>query len=388
MDKANSTLTHLECSECGKRFDAHRLQTFCPACQAPLVARYDLPKVARQLRPEMVTARPRGLWRWAELLPVQREEHRISLGEGDTPILHLKRLGSLLGLDNLFLKDESLNPTGTFKARGLVMAVARARELKARALVIPTAGNAGGALAAYAARARMEAHVFMPADAPQANQSEVRLYGAELRLVDGLISDAARLAAQEAQRQRWFDVSTFKEPYRLEGKKTMGFEIAEFFDWDVPDVILYPTGGGTGLVGIWKAFEELEALGWIGKRRPRMVSVQAQGCAPIVQAFEAGASEARFWPNASTIASGLRVPFPFAHRLILRVIRQSQGTAIAVNDDEILQAQRELAAQEGVFAAPEGAATLAALRNLLREGWINPSERILLLNPGSGVKYV
>lgn len=388
MGRTNSTLSHLECSECGKHFDAHRLQTFCPTCQAPLVARYDLPKVARQLRPEMVTGRPRGLWRWTELLPVQREEHCISLGEGDTPILHLKRLGSSLGLDNLFLKDESLNPTGTFKARGLAMAVARARELKARALVIPTAGNAGGALAAYAARAEMDAHVFMPADAPEANQSEVRLYGAELRLVDGLISEAARLAAQEAQRRRWFDVSTFKEPYRLEGKKTMGFEIAEFFGWDVPDVILYPTGGGTGLVGIWKAFEELEALGWIGKKRPRMVSVQAQGCAPIVQAFEAGANEARFWPNASTIASGLRVPFPFAHRLILRVIRQSQGTAVAVSDNEILQAQRELAAQEGVFAAPEGAATLAALRNLLRQGWISPSERVLLLNTGSGVKYV
>ncbi len=383
-----STLSHLECSMCGKRFDARRLQTFCPTCQAPLLARYELRKVARELKPETVSGRPRGIWRWAELLPVQREEHRLTLGEGDTPTLKLERLGHTLGLENLFLKDESINPTGTFKARGLVMAVSRARELKARALVIPTAGNAGGALAAYAARAGMEAHVFMPADAPQANQQEVQMYGADLRLVQGLISDAGRLATQEAQRAGWFDVSTFKEPYRLEGKKTMGFEIAEFFGWDVPDVILYPTGGGTGLVGIWKAFEELEALGWIGKKRPRMVSVQAQGCAPIVKAFEAKAREAEFWQNAATLASGLRVPFPFAHRLILQVIYQSGGTAVAVSDEEMLQAQRELGALEGIFAAPEGAATLAALRRLLQQGWIVPQERILLLNTGSGVKYI
>ncbi len=383
-----SALSHLECSMCGKRFDARRLQTFCQTCQAPLLARYELRKVARELKPETVSSRPRGIWRWAELLPVQREEHRLTLGEGDTPTLKLERLGHTLGLENLFLKDESINPTGTFKARGLVMAVSRARELKARALVIPTAGNAGGALAAYAARAGMEAHVFMPADAPQANQQEVQMYGADLRLVQGLISDAGRLAAQEAQRAGWFDVSTFKEPYRLEGKKTMGFEIAEFFGLEVPDVILYPTGGGTGLVGIWKAFEELEALGWIGKKRPRMVSVQAQGCAPIVKAFDAKAREAKFWPNAATLASGLRVPFPFAHRLILQVIYQSGGTAVAVSDEEMLQAQRELGAMEGIFAAPEGAATLAALRRLLQQGWIAPKERILLLNTGSGVKYI
>ncbi len=388
MGRTTGALTHLECSQCGKRFDAHRLQTFCSSCQAPLLARYDLEKVARTLKPQVIADRPRGLWRWAELLPVQQEANRVTLGEGDTPILELKRLAASLGIEHLFLKDESLNPTGTFKARGLAMAVSRARELKARALVIPTAGNAGGALAAYAARAGMEAHVFMPADAPQANQHEVHLYAADLRLVQGLISDAGRLAAQEARHFRWFDVSTFKEPYRLEGKKTMGFEIAEFFGWDVPDVILYPTGGGTGLVGIWKALEELEALGWIGKKRPRMVSVQAQGCAPIVRAFECGADEAQVWPNAETIASGLRVPLPFAHRLILRVIRQSGGTAVAVSDEEILQAQRMLAAQEGIFAAPEGAATLAALQHLQRVGWIAPQERVLLLNTGSGVKYV
>ncbi len=382
-----SALSYLECSACSKRFDARRLQTFCPTCQAPLLARYDLAKVARTLRRETVSGRPRGIWRWAELLPVQREEHRLTLGEGDTPILKLQRLGETLGLENLFLKDEAINPTGTFKARGLVMAVSRARELRAGALVIPTAGNAGGALAAYAARAGMEAHVFMPVDAPQANQQEVQMYGADLRLVQGLISDAGRLAAQEAQRFGWFDVSTFKEPYRVEGKKTMGFEIAEFFGWDVPEVILYPTGGGTGLVGMWKAFEELEALGWLGKKRPRMVAVQAQGCAPIVKAFESKASEAQFWPNAATIASGLRVPFPFAHRLILQVIYASGGMAVAVSDEEMLQAQRDLGSLEGIFVAPEGAATLAALRHLLHQGWLAPQERILLLNTGSGVKY-
>lgn len=383
-----SALTHLECSECGHSLRADRLQTICPRCQAPLLARYDLKEVARRLTPQMVHERRRGLWRWAELLPVQQEQNRVTLGEGDTPLLHLPRLGAALGLPQLYLKDESLNPTGTFKARGLAMAVSRARELRVRGLVIPTAGNAGGALAAYAARAGIPAHVFMPVDAPAANQEEVRLHGAELHLVEGLISDAGRLAAQEAQRQRWFDVSTFKEPYRLEGKKTMGLEIAEAFHWELPEVILYPTGGGTGLVGIWKALEELQALGWIGPKRPRMVSVQARGCAPIVQAFEEGAREARPWPNAATIAAGLRVPFPFAHRLILRVIRESQGTAIAVTDAEILAAQQQLAAQEGIFAAPEGAATLAALRHLLEQGWIHPEERILLLNTGSGVKYV
>jgi threonine synthase len=291
-------------------------------------------------------------------------------------------------MKNLYIKDESSNPTGSFKARGLALAVAKGTELKVRDFVIPTAGNAGGALAAYAARAHAGAHVFMPRDAPQANQAEVRAFGADLILVDGLISDAGRLAAESAKKHKWFDVSTFKEPYRLEGKKTMGLELAEQFGWELPELILYPTGGGTGLVGMWKAFAELEALGWIGPKRPRMVSVQAAGCAPIVRAVEAQAERAEFWENANTVAAGLRVPGPFADRLILRAIRESGGTALAVTDEEILAAQREVASLEGVFAAPEGAATWAALKHLIHQGLAAPEERVVLFNTGTGLKYL
>jgi threonine synthase len=288
----------------------------------------------------------------------------------------------------LYVKDESVNPTGSFKARGLCAAVSKALELGVRSFVIPTAGNAGGALAAYAARAGVEAHVFMPKDAPHSNILEVQSSGADLRLVDGLISDAARLASTEAAEKGWFDVSTFKEPYRVEGKKTMGLELAEQFSWELPDVILYPTGGGTGLVGMWKAFDELEQLGWIGPKRPRMVSVQAQGCAPIVKAFSEGKDRAEFWKNATTIASGLRVPAAFADRLILRAIRASRGTALTVSDEHILRTQDQLAREEGIFAAPEGAATLAALELLLVNQWVKPDESVVLYNTGSGLKYI
>lgn len=312
----------------------------------------------------------------------------MTLGEGDTPLLPLSHLGKIYSLPHLYVKDESLNPTGSFKARGLVVAVARAVELGVRAFVIPTAGNAGGALAAYAARAGVRAHVYMPADAPRVNQAEVQITGASLHLVDGLIGDAAREASQSVEKEGWFDVSTFKEPYRLEGKKTMGYELAEDFHWELPEVILYPTGGGTGLVGMWKAFDELEALGWIGKARPRMVSVQAAGCAPIVKAFQEGASRSQTWEGAHTIAAGLRVPSAFADRQILQALRISQGNAVAVSDAQILAAQRELAVQEGLFAAPEGAATLAALRLLVEKGWVRPDERVVLFNTGSGLKYV
>ncbi len=383
-----SYLTHLACPECGRTFDADRVQTYCPDCVSPLLARYDLARLRSALRREEVSARPPGLWRWAELLPVRTARHRITLGEGDTPLLLLRRLGQRWGLPHLYLKDESRNPTGTFKARGLVMAVARGVELGIRAFVIPTAGNAGGALAAYAARAGVEAHVFMPQDAPRINQVEVQVAGASLTLVDGLIHDAARLAQAQAEAHGWFDVSTFKEPYRVEGKKTMGLELAEAFGWDVPDVVVYPTGGGTGLVGMWKAFAELEALGWLDGRRPRLVSVQAAGCAPIVRAFQQGAERATPWENAHTLAAGLRVPVVFADRLILRALRDTQGTAVAVTDEEIQVAQQELAANEGVFAAPEGAATWAALKRLLEEGWLDPQARVVLFNTGSGVKYV
>ena len=294
-----------------------------------------------------------------------------------------------LGLSNLYVKDESSNPTGSFKARGLAAAVSKAKELGVEKVIIPTAGNAGGAMAAYAARAGLRAHIFMPRDTPFANIEESRMAGAEVILVDGLISDAAGMAGEMARAEGWFDVSTFKEPYRVEGKKVMGYELAESFDWSLPDVIIYPTGGGTGLVGMWKAFDELEALGWLeNTKRPRMVSVQADGCAPVVKAFNAGASFCDFWINAQTIASGLRVPKSFADHLILQNIYESQGTAISVSDELILDSQRQLATMEGIFAAPEGAATLAALKELIKQGWVHPEEHIVLFNTGSGLKYI
>jgi threonine synthase len=352
------------------------------------LARYDLEAARTALTPASLAGRPRGLWRWHELLPVLDPIYQVSLGEGDSPLLSAPRLGAAVGLPGLYIKDESNQPTGSFKARGLCVAVAKALELGLREFVIPTAGNAGGALAAYAARAGAAAHVFMPADAPEVNKAEVRAAGADLRLVDGLISDAGRLAAAEARRHGWFDVSTLKEPYRLEGKKTMGLELAEQFGWDLPEVILYPTGGGTGLIGMWKAFAELEALGWIDSRRPRMVSVQAAGCAPVVRAFETGATRMEAWPNAATHAAGLRVPLPFADRLILEALRSSGGTAVAVSEDAIRAAQRQLAEQEGLFVAPEGAATLAAAQHLLGSGWLSPEARVVLYNTGTGLKYV
>jgi threonine synthase len=383
-----SALSHLECSECGHRHDADRLQTVCSQCGSPLLARYDLSLARRTMTPEAVRARPRGIWRWEELLPVRHPKHRLTLGEGDTRLVPIPRLAAQFGMDSTTVKDESGNPTGSFKARGLAVAVSRAVELGSRELCIPTAGNAGGALAAYAARAGRPAWVFMPGDAPLANRLEIQRMGAELVLVQGLISEAGRQAAEQARRRKQFDLSTFKEPYRLEGKKTMGFELYEQFDGRLPDVILYPTGGGTGLIGMWKAFDELEQLGWIDGRRPRMVVVQAAGCAPIVRAFESDQDVASAWENASTVASGLRVPAPFASRLILRTIRESDGTAVAVSDDEIVQAQGELARSEGLLAAPEGAATWAAFKKLRIDGWLTPNQRVVLFNTGAGLKYL
>lgn len=388
MRIVESTLTHLECPECRNHFDADRIQTFCQDCRSPLLARYDLEVLAGKLSPGVLSQRPRGIWRWAELLPVRQPANRITLGEGDSSLLPAANLGAGSGFSQLYIKDESTNPTGSFKARGLVMAVARALELGVHDFVIPTAGNAGGALAAYAARGRARAHVYMPNDAPRANKVEVELSGADLRLVDGLINDAARKAGEDSARHGWLDVSTFKEPYRCEGKKTMGLELAESFGWELPEVVVYPTGGGTGLVGMWKAFSELEALGWIGPKRPRMVSVQASGCAPVVRAFHAGAERAEFWDHAETIAAGLRVPAAFADRLILRALRESGGTAVAVSDEEIVSAQQEIARLEGIFSAPEGAATWAGLKQLQAQGWVSPDERIVLFNTGSGLKYL
>ncbi len=384
-----SSLSQLVCSGCGRQLPCTQIQTYCPDCQSPLLARYDLAAIGQHVDRDEIIHRPRGMWRWHELLPVQEPHNVVFLGEGDTALLALPHIGETLGLKRLYIKDESSNPTGTFKARGLAAAVSRARELGVDKVVIPTAGNAGGAMAAYAARAGLKALIYMPKDTPRANIEESRITGAEVVLIDGLISDAAVVAGEKARSEGWFDVSTFKEPYRLEGKKIMGYELAEAFEWNLPDVIIYPTGGGTGLAGMWKAFAELEALGWLQtKKKPRMVAVQAEGCAPIVRAFETGAAFCDFWLNAKTVASGLRVPKSFADRMILDNVRESQGTAVAVSDAAILGAQHELGKMEGIFPAPEGAATVAALRLLVWKGWIQPEESVVLFNTGSGLKYL
>jgi threonine synthase len=384
-----SYLTDIVCSDCGRIFSADEVNTFCPDCQAPLLVNYDLETAKQKLDRDEFSSRPKGMWRWYELLPVCDPQNVVFLGEGDTALLHLPKLGKKLGLSQLYVKDESTNPTGSFKARGLSAAVSKAKELGIKKLIIPTAGNAGGAMAAYAARAGMEAHVFMPKDAPIANIIESRLAGAEVVLVDGLISDAAGMAGEKARREGWFDVSTFKEPYRMEGKKTMGYELAEAFGWELPDVVIYPTGGGTGLVAMWKAFAELETLGWLkNTKRPRIVSVQAEGCAPVVKAFEAKASFCDFWLGAETLASGLRVPKSFADAMILDVLYKSEGIAVAVSDAAIMDAQKQIGDAEGIFAAPEGAATLAALEKLVQQKWVQPDESVVLFNTGSGLKYL
>ena len=381
-----SAILCLACSECNRKHEADILQTVCTDCRAPLLAQYDLRRCAGSLDPSLLRKRPQGIWRWHELLPVRKRANWVSLGEGDTPQIELPKLAQNLGLRRLSLKDEGRNPTGTFKARGLAVAMSKARELGIRIVVIPTAGNAGGATATYAARAGMQAHVYMPTDAPTVNQREVQAVGAELHLVEGLISDAGRAAAREAQGKDWFNLSTFKEPYRVEGKKTMGFELAEDGDWSLPDVILYPTGGGTGLVGMWKAFDELEELGWIDSKRPRMVSVQSEGCAPVVKAFAEGRESIEPWREAATLAHGLRVPHPYADRQILRVLRESRGTAVAISDAQIQSAQQELAQHEGVLACYEGAATIAALKKLIQEDWFDAEDDIVLFNTGTGLK--
>ncbi|MGB8214287.1 MAG: threonine synthase [Anaerolineales bacterium] len=387
--QVTSLLVELECSGCGELYSSNEIHTFCPDCQSPLLARYDLKTARSRIDRDAISRRPRGMWRWHELLPVLDPENFVFLGEGDTALLPIPNVGKPLGLPNLYVKDESSNPTGSFKARGLAAAISKAKELGIKKVIIPTAGNAGGAMAAYAARASLQALIYMPRDTPRANIEESRMAGAEVVLVDGIISDAAGMAGIKARAEGWFDLSTFKEPYRVEGKKIMGYELAEAFGWTLPDVIIYPTGGGTGLVGMWKAFDELEALGWLrDTKRPRMVAVQAEGCAPVVKAFETGALFCDFWINAQTLASGLRVPKSFADELILRDLRASNGTAIAVSDTAIQAAQHKLSRLEGIFPAPEGAATLVAVESLLEQKWIQPEERIVLFNTGSGLKYL
>ena len=379
----SSNLIELECSACGKKYDASQEQHLC-TCGKPLLARYDLKRAAGTFLLETLKDRPPNLWRYAEVLP---GDPPVSLGEGMTPLLHAKRLGASVGLGNLYVKDEGLNPTGSFKARGMSAAVTRARQLGAKALAAPTAGNAGGALAAYAAAAGMAAVIVMPADTPSANVMECQAFGAKVVRLNGLISDCGKFVAENKDREGWYDVSTLKEPYRVEGKKTMGYELWEQFAGKLPHVIFYPTGGGVGLIGMCKAFDELQQMGRIGAERPRMVAVQAEGCAPIVKAWEAHQSSAQFFPNAATIASGLRVPGPLGDQLILSMLRQSRGTAVAVTDNEMLHAGRELASLEGILAAPEGAATVVAAHILAGSGWIKPHETVVLFNTGTGYKY-
>jgi threonine synthase len=382
MNKPLNVL-ELECSACGKKYDAHVEQHLC-TCGKPLLARYDLRRAAATLTLENLKSRPRTLWRYAEVLP---NDPPVSLGEGMTALVHAERLGASMGLTQLYIKDEGLNPTGSFKARGMTAAVSRAKQLGAKALAAPTAGNAGGALAAYAAAAGLPSVIVMPADTPVANVMECQAFGAKVVKLNGLISDCGKYVAEHKDREGWYDVSTLKEPYRVEGKKTMGYELWEQFAGKLPHVILYPTGGGVGLIGMCKAFDEMQEMGWIGAERPRMVAVQAAGCAPIVRAWEAHQNSAQFFQNAATVASGLRVPGPLGDLMILSMLRQTKGTALTVSDEEMLHAGRELASLEGIFAAPEGAATVIAARKLAASGWIKPEETVVLFNTGTGYKY-
>src|SRR5882762_1692562 len=388
FNQTQMNVTHLECAACGARHEARRLHNLCMQCGKPLLVRYDLKRAAASLTKESLRDRGPDLWRYREVLPVEHDENIVTLGEGFTPLVHASRLGAPMGLGQLFIKDEGQNPTQSFKARGMAAAVSMAKELGAKKLAVPSAGNAAGALAAYAARAGLEAHIFMPRDTPRANVIECEQTGAQVTLMDGLITDCGAEVGRRKEAEGWFDVSTLKEPYRIEGNKTMGYELAEQFDWDLPDVIMYPTGGGTGLIGMWKAFDEMEQMGWIGPKRPRMVTVQAAGCAPIVRAFEKGERFADEFPDAHTTASGLRVPKAIGDFLIIDALRASGGTAIAVTDEELIAATREIGAAEGIFCAPEGAACLPALKKLLADGLVKQDERVVLFNTGSGVKYI
>ena len=379
---------HLECTACGKTYESEKLWRLSPCCEKPLYARYDLERLRETFRPSALAGRPATLWRYAEVLPVRDPARRLSLGEGFTPLIDAPRLADALGVERIWIKDEGQNPTASFKARGLALAVARAWELGVSEVAIPTAGNAGSATAAYAAAAGLVAHVVAPTDTPRPILEEIEALGAHLELVNGLITDAARRVAEGARDHGWFDLSTLREPYRVEGKKTMGYELFEQLGGRLPDVIIYPTGGGTGLVGMWKAFDEMERLGWIGPERPRMISVQAAGCAPIVRAWDAGREAAEPWEDAHTYASGLRVPRAIGDFLILCAVRQSGGAAVAVPDEAMREAVRLVGKTTGIFAAPEGGATAAAVPLLLERGLLRRDEEIVLFNTGSGLKYI
>ena len=383
-----SFLTHLECTYCGKLFSSEEPHRLCDDCGKVLYPRYDISSARKSLKKEDLLYRSSNMWRYFEMMPIINESNVVTLGEGFTPIFKTGRLGEKIGADHVLVKDEGINPTASFKARGLSAAVSKAKELGIMRLSMPSAGNAAGAMTSYAARAGMEAYVYMPKDAPEANKKEVLITGGNLTLVDGLISDAGVISRQKASELDLFDISTLQEPYRVEGKKTMGYEIAEQLDWQLPEVIVYPTGGGTGIVGMWKAFQEMEELGWIDSFRPRMFAVQSEGCAPIVRAFDGGDEFAEPWQDASTIAAGIRVPSAIGDYLILDALRTSNGGAVTVSDNKILNMMEVVASLEGLFICPEGAATAVALEKLVAEGTVSKGERALLLNTGSGLKYL
>ena len=375
-------ITYLECSKCGEHLSGAQPQTVCPKDGGSLYVRYDLASLKGKFTPDSLRGRPANMWRYREVLP---GDAPVTLGEGFTPMLPGREN------PNVYIKDEGLNPTGSFKARGLCAAVTMARQYGLKKLAVPSAGNAASALAAYCASAGIEAHIFMPQDVPMANLVECKAYGAHVTLVDGLISDCAKMVNERKQAEGWFDISTLKEPFRVEGKKTMGYEVAEQLNWELPDAIFYPTGGGVGLIGMWKAFAEMEELGWLDqkkKKRPKMVVVQAAGCAPVVKAWGEHKAVAEMWQDAHTLAAGLRVPKPYADYIILDILKQSGGTAVAVSDEQIFQAVSEWASKDGVFAAPEGAASLAAYKVLLKQGFLKPTDKVVLFNTGSGLKYL
>ena len=371
-------IIHFECARCGEKLSPSGPQNLCPKCQGPLYVRYDIKKVGKTFRPESLAGREPTMWRYREVLP---DADPVTLGEGMSPMLPSRTY------PNAFIKDEGLNPTGSFKARGMSAAITMVRHYGLKKVAVPSAGNAAGALAAYAARAGVEAYIFMPKDVPIANRMECQAYGAKVTLVDGLISDCGRIVGERKQAEGWFDVSTLKEPFRIEGKKTMGYEIAEQFGWKLPEAVIYPTGGGVGLIGMWKAFDEMEEMGWIGPQRPKMISVQSTGCAPIVKAFDERKPSSEMWQNAETLASGLRVPKALGDFIVLDAIRKSGGAAVGVTDEEIMECFSEWARDEGVFAAPEGAASLAAYKKLRKSGFLKESDRTVLFNTGSGMKY-
>ena len=386
--KTNSTFSHLKCSKCNIKYSKTDIYNLSPCCTLPLFPQYDLEKAKSILHKKDLKSRESNMWRYCEIMPVEFKENIISLGEGWTPLVQANRLGELKGFSNLYLKNESINPTGSFKDRGMSVAISKAREFHLKNIAIPTAGNAGGSAAAYAAKAGQEAFIFMPNDTPKAFQVECDQYGANVEMIDGLISDCGKIVGERKEKEGWFDISTLKEPYRVEGKKTMGYELAEQFNWELPDVIIYPTGGGTGIIGMWKAFDEMETMGWISSKRPKMISVQAKGCSPIVDAFDQGLDRAQPFQNPKTSALGLRVPAAVGDFLILNSIRESDGFALSVTDDELMTGTKEIGSSEGIFSAPEGGATVAALPKLLDRGIIKPNDQIVLFITGSGLKYV